>query len=88
MSFGSSHRVVNGCIFLRTWVCTVTCVYDSKGVNLQVSPAFSLLTFDDDLITSFHRIRMFDQLLTTEESVCEDIPVHRGVPCSLTMHVQ
>lgn len=59
------------------------CVCDCKGVNLQVSPAFSLLIFDDDLTTSFHRIRMIAQLLPTEESVCEDFPVHRGVPVPL-----
>lgn len=58
------------------------CVCDCKGVNLQVLPAFFLLGFDD-LTTSFHRIRMIAQLLTTEESVCEDIPVHRGVPVPL-----
>lgn len=68
-------------------MCCNLCVCHWKGVNLQVSPAFSLLSFDDDLTTSFHRIRMIAQLLTTEESVCEDIPVHRGVPCSLTMHI-
>lgn len=59
------------------------CVCDCKRVNLQVSPAFSLLSFDDGLTTSFHRIRMIAELLTTEESVCEDIPVHRGVPVPL-----
>lgn len=59
------------------------CVCACKGVNLQVSPAFSLLGFDDVLTTSFHRIRMIAQLLITEESVCEDIPVHRAVPVPL-----
>lgn len=37
------------------------CVCDCKRVNLLVSPAFSLLRFDDGLTTSFHRIRMIAQ---------------------------
>lgn len=52
MSFGSSSHVVNGIRFygyryLLEALCV--CLWECKGVNLQYSSAFFLMSFDDDL---------------------------------------